>query len=670
MPSSRNHSSTARASLVFSPTGQPKGFATLATTQWDGSPEPVVRELLQNSLDACVKAGRTHCEVSFIVRDVPLNGIPGIEEYREHFHAAVLERRKGHQGHAEKDIITRIERVLQSDRMRVLMCRDNGVGLTSVTMSRLLTEGNTDKSEVGAGAFGVGHLTAFAASDTRYVLYGGRNNDERTGTNDVASAQALLASRPAPESADFVQGLGLAAEGFWLVSNEGPGAPQLGLFDPKYPSRAPDLLQAELDELGGTGTVICLTGFNDFRSDNEDPADAIARVSSKNFLVAIQRRRMTVEIRDETTDPVRRIVVNDAGLRTLLRKERLQKRTRRGWLPGEQAYRCLRTLEKGEPLLLACGAKAVVRRLDPSESVVSCVQIFRNGMWITNRADELTSPRFVGVHPFDAVITIGDGQSDHPDGDDREIAALVRGAEGPEHRGLDRKRLAQKGRRQRLLDLLREIKSELQEWAGKVAHTKDYTPPNFAVFAGRGAQLAEKVAPYRPRRIPDSEDDSSEATTPQPSDDDDAKAIDPLGTGSGYRGRGAKPKPGKTVSGRSSVVPLPNGDGRIDTLQVLWQPPPSRRNAKGKLGVRVRIPSGSDETCELPLGPKWLPIREICTEDGEVIAPADGYEATLPYGDVEFTLTLLEPISDATVVEVDFVRRTSPGAKQSQDDKN
>ena len=654
------------ASLVFSPTGQPKGFATLATTQWDGSPEPVVRELLQNSLDACVKVGRTRCEVSFTIRDVTLSGIPGIDEYREHFRAALLERRTGHQGHAEKDIIARIERVLKRDRIRVLLCRDNGIGLTPTTMSRLLTEGNTDKSKEGAGAFGVGHLTAFAASDTRYVFYAGRSIGELGGTTDVASAQALLASRPAPESTELVQGLGLAAEGFWLLSDGGLGTPQLGLFDARYPDYAPELLRAELDELGDTGAVVCLTGFNDFRSDNEDPAEAIARVSSKNFLVAIQRRRMVVEILDETKHPARRIIVDNAGLRALLRKERSQKRTKMGWIPGEQAYRCLRTLEKGEPLLLACGATAVVRRLDASETALSCVQVFRNGMWITNRADDLTPPRFAGVNPFDAVIMIGDGESDYSEGPDREIAALVRGAEGPEHRGLDRRRLQHKSHRQRLLQLLREIKMELRHWAGQVAHTKDYTPPNFAVFAGRGAQLAEKVAPYRPRRIPAGED-GPDATTPRPSGDDDTAAIDPPGTGSGRRGRGAKPKPGKTVSGRSSVVPLRNGDGRIDTLRVLWRPAQNRSKVTGRLGVRVRMPSGSDETCELPLGPQWLPIQEIRSSDGETITPADGYEAALPYGEVAFTLRLKEPVSDGGAIEVDFVRRTTASPKESLD---
>ena len=63
--------------------------------------------------------------------------------------------------------------MLKADRIRIMLCRDNGIGLSEDSMVRLLTEGNTDKEDAGAGAFGVGHLTAFAAADTRYFAVRG-----------------------------------------------------------------------------------------------------------------------------------------------------------------------------------------------------------------------------------------------------------------------------------------------------------------------------------------------------------------------------------------------------------------------------------------------------------------------------------------------------------------
>ncbi len=670
MPTPPPASDSQDATLVFTPTGQPQGFATLATTQWDGNPEPVIREILQNSLDACVKVERA-CEVSFTIGEVACHEIPGMEDYERHFRDAERERSGHAQGPAEKKIIKAIEKVLGRDRVGILFCRDNGIGLNADSMGRLLTEGNTDKTDAGAGAFGVGHLTAFAASDTRYVLYAGRSRDgggisgAGSGGNgahgslrDVASAHAILASR-IERNADGSVREGLGAHGFLLQRGTGgTTGEQLGLFDPKFPGLAPGLLRSQLQELPDTGTVLCITGFNRFRNDDEDPVDAIARVSAKNFLVAIQCGAMVVRVRDETARPPRTDVVDGAGLRVLLRKFNSQKRTRSGWLPGEQAYRCLRTLEEGEPLTLGCGAEARVRRLPPSEGTTSHVQLFRNGMWITNRADKLTPPNFGSCNPFDAAIMIEDG----------EIADLVRGAEGPEHRGLDRRRLGARRSRQRLLNLLREIRSELRRHAGEVEQTTLYTPEDFAVFGKRGGQVAETVARYQPRRVPEDDADTSEITTPLPSGDGDAKAIDPPGGGTGKASRGAKPLPGRGVRGRSSILAVRNGDGEIDTLRVYWQPERSDPRTAGALGVRARIPSGSDETCELPLGPTWLRLKELRLDGRNPVPPnPDGYEALLPDGEFEFELKLAAPVPDANVLEVDFVRRATPAPDSDAD---
>ncbi len=659
-PRSNSHPFSSRsriADLVFPQAGQPQGFATLATTQWDGNPEPVVRELLQNALDAAANANRDQCEVHITIRDVSPDDLPGIDSYRRHFERAVEERRGKPQGAAEKTIISRIESVLHRDRIRVLMCRDNGIGLSEDRMGRLLTEGNTDKEDVGAGAFGVGHLTAFAASNTRYVLYAGRSCNGNEGVRDVSSAHAILASRT-KQDGNVVRGLG--AHGYWLLRPQAApdtSGEQLGLFDPRYPDFAPPLLDAELSRLSDTGSVICITGFNAFRSEQESPLDAIARVSAKNFLVAIQRQEMTVRIRDETANSSPSYIVDGHGLDALLFKQRSQKRTRSGWLPGEQAYRCLRTLEAGQKFTLSCGARARMRILDSREGTSSHVQVFRNGMWITNRADELTPPNFTGFNPFDAVIMISDG----------EIGALVREAEGPEHRGLDRRRLRDGKSKRRLLHILREIKGELQSRVGTIERTTDFTPDNFAIFRGSRSQKAEAVGPYRPRTDLASKDDDSGGTTPGKSDDANSKVIDPTSGRGKRRGGGAKPKPGKTVPGRTSVVAARGRAGRLDTLRVHWKPDSHGRRWRGGIGVRVRIPSGSDSTCEMPLGPQWLQVKELRLASPEsAIQPVNtGFEVPLRWGEAAFTIILKEPIqeTDAKSIEIDVVRRKEPTAE-------
>ena len=81
------------------------------------------------------------------------------------------------------------------------------------------------------------------------------------------------------------------------------------------------------------------------------------------------------------------------------------------------------------------------------------------------------------------------------------------------------------------------------------------------------------------------------------------------------------------------------------------------------LVVRVRIPSGSDETCVHPIGPKWLQIKDL-QHNGQKTRPhAGGFEVELPQGEEPFTIRLSEPIADANAAEVDVVARRDTNAE-------
>ncbi len=614
--------------LLFQP-GPPQGFSTLATAQWHGNPEPIVRELLQNCLDAAEKAKRNKAEVWFTALDVPKYDIPGIASYQYHFEEAVHQRAFGTQGENEKQVIRRIKKVLKAPRIPVLYCRDNGVGLNPDRMSRLLTEGNTDKGQKGAGSYGIGHLTAFAASDLRYILYAGRYRDQKAETlRDVSSAHAILASCKTKNG-------GVGGRGYWLIVEQ-------TLFDASpYPGQAPPLLARELDQLEETGSVIGIPGFNDFRCS--DPMDAIARVAAKNFLVAIWQGKMRVRIRGQSE----KAVDGRQGLLNVLAPEKKKKQAEQGggWLSGAQAYQAWETLDQGRRFTLTSGAQVYFRPL-PKDTVTtqSRVQLFRNGMWITNNADRLKPFDFNGVNPFSAVIMIEDG----------ELCRLVRGAEGPEHRGLVRKRLNRNDNK-RLLELLKQIASELRTEAGETEATREYTPTDFAMFPGQSQPQAEVVPPYRPRRPPS--DSEGRSTTLQPTDDENG--IDRSHKGkTRSRGRGAAPKPGRSLPGRFSVLGIRNSEGRIDTVRVVWQQGGRTNAAKGPLGIRMRVRSGSDETCDRPLAPEWLRLREIRHPDG-ITRPQtrDPCEVRLPRAHSEFTVALAHAVDDPNAIEIDFVQR-------------
>ena len=335
--------------------------------------------------------------------------------------------------------------------------------------------------------------TAFAASDLRFVQYAGRYRANGNLRN-IVSAHAVLASRTVDKNS------GRGAHGFWLLGKD------RNLFHQHpYPHDVPPLLRRELAPLADTGSVVCMIGFNNFRSD-ELPIDAIARVAAKNFLGAIWNKRMIVQIEDEVSGGKESVTADRLG--SILKRQRHRKHAEQGggWLSGEQGFRAWQTLNEGRELRFSEeGVTAWFRPLGDNPRTRSRVQLFRNGMWITNTADCLRPADFNGFKPFDAVLEIGSGI----------VGSLIRAAEGPEHRGLERRRLGKLGRK-RLLKLLQALRTKLQEEAGQREESEEFTPSGFAMFRGDAERLAEAVPAYRPRPRPTLEPDHDQTRDPKP----------------------------------------------------------------------------------------------------------------------------------------------------------
>ena len=409
------------AELIFPETGSPQGFSSLAMAKWDGKPEPIVRELLQNCLDAAREAGRERAEVWFTIGERPLADLPGIDAYRKAFVAACEERASA-PGAGEKRSIKGIDGVLESERARLLFCRDNGIGLDPGGLDRVLTEGNTDKA-TGGGTTGVGHLTAFAASDLRYVLYAGRSR-ANGALRDAVSGHAVLASHRSPDSPDT----GIGGDGYLLR----PGQQSLFARGDKYPEHAPPLLANEMARIEDTGSVVCIAGFNDFRDDPAKAVGSLQRVAATHFLAAIALGEMVVHVRDADGAES---VVNRAALTQILVRARDRRVRRDGSKgpPGQQAWRAWQVFDGGRELadVGVEGVRVWFRPRARDEGYDSRVQLYRDGMWITNAAPNLQTSDFGNTQPFDAVVLTERG----------DLYDLVRDAEGPEHLGLDRERI-------------------------------------------------------------------------------------------------------------------------------------------------------------------------------------------------------------------------------------
>ena len=625
------------ADLIFPATYETKGFSSSAMAQHDGSPEPIVRELIQNSLDAAQEAFRgtpeNPAEVYFTIDEGSQSDIPGLASYKNAFDEAV-EQRNGFQrlGGPDQTVVDRIRTALAVERPRFLFCRDNGIGLDSEGIRRILTESNTNKQS-GGGSFGVGHITAFAASDLRYVLYAGRT--QRDGA--IASGHAVLATHQSDKTL-------CAADGLYMEAWD--------LFTPEYPD-PPPLLEQQLKQIDETGSVVCITAFNNFRNEGDAPentVDAICRVAAINYLAAIWRGELVVQVLDRVADLHR--TVDQRTLGEILEKTAYEQRARaQGWLAGSRAHRAWETLSNGRAIP-SDGMEIRVRDLPKNTTGRSQVNIFRNGMWITYDAQNLRVSDFGGVKPFDAVVLLAEG----------EIYDLVRDAEGPEHRGLEPKRL-NASKRAALRERLRGIASLLRNEVGEPDDTQEYIPAGFAVFEGNAMREASVQPRYRPR--PTSTEISEPAITNTYPDGPSPNPTPPGPTPpKPPKQRPKGPAVGTAAAVRYSFKPDTNANDEVEALTVMWEPKEGHE-ARTELAVRVRVASGSDETCDQPIPPDWLELAAI-EYDGASHPPGNNaWELPLPDHPGLVKIHLREPRPIATGIELDVVRRRVPSKKES-----
>ena len=631
------------AQLHFPPTAKIDGF-TNAVTSGSVYAEGVVRELLQNALDAAISVGR-RAEASLTVASVEVDHFPGVSAYESSFDAA-YEERQSSQGELtldEQNAITRILSVLEATEAKVLFCRDNGIGLDDERMRAVLSQGNSDKPTKGAGSFGLGHLAAFAASDLRYVLYAGKRTEDH-----VISGHAIVATHPTGDGSTLRR----SADGYWAVPEE-----RFNLKTAQFGRVVPDMLEEQVEQIEDSGTVVAILGFNHFRKTEPQRAfDDIVRVAAVNFLGAIQGRKMVVRVSDETLHADQ--VIDHGSLERCLAEIRKQKRSRRGagggWLPGEQAYRAYETLHQGEELAVPPlegdakdpSVRVFFRSLSSSER--TRVQVFRDGMWITNRAPHLEYHAFGKAKPFDAVVLLADPGSERKG----TLYDLVRGAEGPAHRHLERRRLKHDSR-PRLEKKLKSLARILSEHAGTLATDDGFAPDGFAVFPGDAERMAEIIPRRRPRRREGEKKGTSDNGNGDPK-------PGPNGNGRRRRTKSRRkaPAPGPAVDMRSGLVlqsDPESGNGAGKRVQAAFE----FREERGSddICLRMRAESGSDAGCDSPIPDEWLGIASI-EINGSSIAVGGKTEVRLPPEcDGNVMIHLSRPVHPDRHLELDLVRR-------------
>lgn len=226
-----------------------------------------------------------------------------------------------------------------------------------------------------------------------------------------------------------------------------------------------------------------IPAFNYFRSPETSLWEIVSKVAAYNFAPAIHRKKLVITVRQSGDEQC----LDGSSLTSILKQEQEHRRVARagslfaGLRPsGQNAYQILQALtNKKTHRVSVKRGKARISLLTPSPT--SRIDLFRNGMRITDDIPGLGASDFAGRQPFHAVIEI-----DANDGG--ELHRLIRKAEGPMHDKLSFNLLSANER-----DELKQKLAVIADWLNEhvpVIADESYTVPDFLVVdtGGDGVQ--------------------------------------------------------------------------------------------------------------------------------------------------------------------------------------
>ena len=506
--------------LRFGP-GSNQGFTGVGVATFDDlRPAAVVRELIQNALDAARKAEVLPAVVRFRLGETRRESIPGMQSYESAFEKAIASQRDWTDDNelaSQADLVVdKIREALDAELLNVLTVFDNGVGLNEQRMNALLSDGLSVKEGNATGTYGNGHATAIPASDLRYVLYGGITEKGKR----IGAGHAVLASH-VEEGKAHVR----AGDGFYIRDFQaGRGT----LYAYATGDDLPDFIADAVDDIEsstGHGTAVIIPAFNNFLEDDA-LWEMVAHAASANFFVAIEEGELEVVVEDFRLDgDGERWVLNKATLPQVLEKYRDRRRAR-AFLNGRRAFEAHRAYQAGKRHRVETSAGNIEIRLLETPSGTPRVDLCRNGMWI---ADDRRIPgfyqKFTDKVPFQAVLSL-----DADEG--RDLHDLIRIAEGPLHDSIAIKRLPKQRRKE-----CQEALGDIVDWIMRntpsvkseayVAH--DFLTLDFGNGGGRGAGKSNRGfwgVPVAVNRNP-ARQLLLFAIDPNPNDDDPARVPDP-----------------------------------------------------------------------------------------------------------------------------------------------
>ena len=274
---------------------------------------------------------------------------------------------------------------------------------------------------------------------------------------------------------------------------------------------------------------------------------------------------------------------------------------------GQNAYSILRALTDSKTQSVTVNAgNARVNLLMPPLSGYARIDLFRNGMWITESIPGLSQADFANRQPFHAVITVN-----ADDGD--ELHRLIRKAEGPMHDRLSASLLSE-SEQETLKQALAEIAAWINEQVPPTG-TDEYTIDDF-LLVNTGDDNANGNESFSFWGVPTAVSRRSSAQVRPIQTDDDDNGDDETDHSDGGNGqtrrrrrRSTQRRPPRPLPFRSAIIP--DGNGKLigsvistDDFPEAW--------------LTIRVDENTDFTCDRVWQDEDVSLRSFR------IVPTDG----------------------------------------------
>ena len=580
--------------LRFDTGGESAGFTSVGVAGFQSIDHAaVIRELIQNSLDAARKARRPTAELRFEIKEHATDEIPGIAAYRKAFNCAVEGQKKLGNGTlpAQAGVTVRtIENCLKKQRCKTLFVHDNGIGLDVQRMNALLGDGLNVKDAAAAGAFGNGHYVAIPASDLRYVLYGGTRENKQ-----ICAGHAILASHKAGGE---VRG----KDGYFVR-----GFRRADLFD-RYDFAQNGQIHGYIlerlhwiAETWGTGTVVAVPGFNAFHiQQGKTLWELVARPAACNFFPAFARGELRLEVVEDGAGKT----LDSKNLAAVLDEAAEQKRSPRGFLSGSRAQGAYETIASrmNKRVVKTEAGDIPIWLCETQDGGISRIDLCRAGMWISDDLPRLRRQQFANLKPFHCVLQIDASQV--------RIHDLVRKAEGPLHNHLEARKCLSVEERKQLEAAFQKVAEAIRENIGELSAERMKIDDVLAIDAhgiALGGQRRGKFDVMRRYRRRD-EGEGSETAEDGPGVREPGREGQGGGEGGRGGGRGISRPAGRPLRFRAAAVPT------------------GLRSCAVRLRTEENCPAGEvrfvldesiDESCDAAGGETFARIENVEVENEE-----------------------------------------------------